>query len=136
MFGWQCVNPPCQAPCGAGKSWVWGLLPFPLFMTDSLRFHPTFHCVAILLLLGIAGSLHGATPLLAPRVIAVALLEPDRDEGDTPGEIPILGIVTGVGTGWSTGHIPLRKNTPYELSRTAEDSSEVFRLNPSLTEWA
>jgi len=204
-----------------------GLAPFSHFMTASSRFRPILRCAAILLFLGISGSLHGAAPVLAPRVIVVAMFEPGRDEGDTPGEfqywvereklsrvVPfpqgyrdlrtnadgsILGIVTGVGTarsaasimalgsdprfdlrasywliagiagidpedgtigsaawaewlvdgdlaheidpreapaGWPTGYIPLRKTTPYELPRTEEDSGEVFRLNPTLTEWA
>lgn len=37
---------------------------------------------------------------------------------------------------WPTGYIPLRKSTPYEMPRTPEDSSEVFRLNGALAEWA
>ena len=36
---------------------------------------------------------------------------------------------------WSTGHVPLRKSTPYEQPRTA-DNGAVFHLNPSLTTWA
>jgi purine nucleoside permease len=37
---------------------------------------------------------------------------------------------------WPTGYVPLRKSLPYEQPRTPDDSSEVFRLDPGLTEWA
>jgi purine nucleoside permease len=39
-------------------------------------------------------------------------------------------------SGWPTGYIPLRKAKPYELPRRLPDEGEVYRLNPSLVEWA
>lgn len=38
--------------------------------------------------------------------------------------------------GWPTGYIPLRKSVPYEQPRVADDTGEVFQLNPELTAWA
>lgn len=37
---------------------------------------------------------------------------------------------------WSTGYIPLRKTTPYELPRREPDEGEAYRLEPSLVQWA
>jgi purine nucleoside permease len=37
---------------------------------------------------------------------------------------------------WSTGYIPLRKTTPYELPRREPDEGEVYHLEPSLVDWA
>ena len=36
---------------------------------------------------------------------------------------------------WSTGYVPLRKGTPYELPATA-DYGEVYELNSELVDWA
>jgi purine nucleoside permease len=37
---------------------------------------------------------------------------------------------------WPTGYVPLRRNKPYELPRVADDTSEVFHLDPALVDWA
>lgn len=37
---------------------------------------------------------------------------------------------------WPTGFIPLRKSTPYELPRRQPDEGEVYRLEPTLVDWA
>lgn len=37
---------------------------------------------------------------------------------------------------WPTGYVPLRKNRPYEGVPDGEDSSQVFRLNTGLVDWA
>ncbi len=37
---------------------------------------------------------------------------------------------------WPTGFVPLRKSKPYELPRNTDDSSQVFRLDPGLVNWA
>jgi purine nucleoside permease len=37
---------------------------------------------------------------------------------------------------WATGYVPLRRNQPYEQPRDTEDSSQVFRLNAGLVNWA
>ncbi|MSU65821.1 MAG: purine nucleoside permease [Opitutus sp.] len=37
---------------------------------------------------------------------------------------------------WSTGYVPLRRSRPYELPRVTDDSSQVFRLEPGLVNWA
>ena len=36
---------------------------------------------------------------------------------------------------WPTGHVPLRKSTPYEQPRT-DDNGIAYHLNPTLTAWA
>ncbi|MBL9204513.1 MAG: purine nucleoside permease, partial [Opitutaceae bacterium] len=53
-------------------------------------------------------------------------------DGDLAHEIDIREAPSD----WPTGYIPLRKSTPYEQPRAVEDTSEVFHLNPALTEWA
>lgn len=37
---------------------------------------------------------------------------------------------------WTTGYIPLRKTTPYELPRREPDEGEAYRLEPTLVDWA
>jgi purine nucleoside permease len=37
---------------------------------------------------------------------------------------------------WPTGYVPLRKSRPYEQPRDTSDSSQVFRLDPGLVNWA
>ena len=37
---------------------------------------------------------------------------------------------------WPTGYVPLRRNKPYEQPRVTDDSSQVFRLEPGLVNWA
>jgi purine nucleoside permease len=37
---------------------------------------------------------------------------------------------------WTTGFVPLRKSRPYEPPKVADDTAEVFRLDPGLVDWA
>ncbi len=37
---------------------------------------------------------------------------------------------------WPTGYVPLRRNRPYELPQDPDDSSQVFRLEAGLVNWA
>ncbi len=37
---------------------------------------------------------------------------------------------------WTTGYVPLRRDTPHEAPTPPHDEGYVFRLNPGLTEWA
>lgn len=37
---------------------------------------------------------------------------------------------------WKTGMIPLRKSKPYELPRRTPDEGEIYRLTPTLVDWA
>ena len=37
---------------------------------------------------------------------------------------------------WSTGYVPLRKTTPYEMPRREPDEGEAYRLQPALVDWA
>ncbi len=37
---------------------------------------------------------------------------------------------------WPTGYVPMRKSRPFEQPHEAEESSQVFHLNPALVEWA
>lgn len=53
-------------------------------------------------------------------------------DGDLAHEIDIREAPDG----WPTGYIPLRKTKPYEQPRKSDDTGEVFRLDPELTEWA
>ena len=41
-----------------------------------------------------------------------------------------------VPAGWQTGFVPLRKSTPYEGPKQIGDTSEVFRLDAALVDWA
>jgi purine nucleoside permease len=181
-----------------------------------------------LILLGfLAAELAVRGETIVPKVVVVAMFEPGRDTGDTPGEFQywverlkldtvfplpaayhdvrgnadgsVIGIVTGIGNtraaatimalgsdprfdlrqsywlvagiagidpedgsigsavwadwivngdlgheidprempaDWPTGYVPLRKNRPYELPRNAEETSQVFQLEPGLVNWA
>jgi purine nucleoside permease len=53
-------------------------------------------------------------------------------DGDLGHEIDAREIPPG----WKTGMVPLRKSTPYEQPKEVADTAEVFRLDPSLVEWA
>jgi purine nucleoside permease len=37
---------------------------------------------------------------------------------------------------WKTGYVPLRRSVPYEPPKEKADTAEVFRLDPTLVEWA
>jgi purine nucleoside permease len=53
-------------------------------------------------------------------------------DGDLAHEIDAREIPSG----WTTGYIPLRKTTPYELPRREPDEGEAYHLDPALVEWA
>ena len=53
-------------------------------------------------------------------------------DGDLGHEIDAREIPTS----WPTGYVPLRKTEPYELPRREPDEGEVYRLEPSLVDWA
>ena len=53
-------------------------------------------------------------------------------DGDLAHEIDAREIPAA----WKTGMIPLRKSTPYEMPRRLPDEGEVYRLVPSLVDWA
>ncbi|MEY2881740.1 MAG: hypothetical protein RLZZ15_4120 [Verrucomicrobiota bacterium] len=182
-------------------------------------------CAGVFALAPAAGA--SAAEVMRPKVVVVAMFEPGRDTGDTPGELQlwverekldrviplpaafhdvranadgsVIAVVTGIGNTraaasimalgsdarfdfsrsywlvagiagidpadgtlgcaawaewivngdlgheidareapaeWATGYVPLRRSKPYELPRDTDDSSQVFRLDPGLVNWA
>lgn len=53
-------------------------------------------------------------------------------DGDLGHEIDAREIPSS----WSTGYVPLRKTTPYELPLREPNEGEMFRLEPKLVQWA
>ena len=128
------------------------ILPFPQGYHD-LRLNPQTGVLGLLTGIGTARATASVMALgLDPRfdlthayflVAGIAGIDPHAGslasavwadyvvDGDLGHEIDAREIPPA----WPTGHIPLRKSTPYEQPRT-DDNGLAYHLNPGLTAWA
>jgi len=103
----------------------------------ALGLDPRFDLTHAYFLVAGIGGIDPGRGSLGSAVWSEWIVDGDLAYEIDPREIPsaLPGATPEQRALWTTGYVPLRKSTPYELPLTPENNA-VYRLNPALVDWA